>query len=77
MSNVQVGMLLIAAGALAFVITLSLQTDGFAWIGHLPGDIRVARASAQLLLPFTSLLLLSIVSTAMLRVFFSFMRRVF
>src|SRR5271165_7215376 len=37
---------------------------GFAWFGHLPGDIRIERENVRIYIPVISMLLVSVVATA-------------
>ena len=41
---------------------------GFAWFGHLPGDIRIERENVRIYIPLISMLLVSVVATVLLSV---------
>jgi len=41
---------------------------GFAWFGHLPGDIRIERENVRIYIPVISMLLVSVVATVLLSV---------
>ena len=41
MSHQQVGLWIIGAGFVVIVLGLIVWAGGFAWFGHLPGDIRI------------------------------------
>jgi len=53
-----VGLLLLAVGALAWLGALS-------WFGRLPGDIRVERPGVRFYAPITSMVIVSLVLTAL------------
>ena len=66
--------LLIAAGVLLIVTGLvfwALQgrLNGLYWLGRLPGDIRIERENFRFYAPITTMILLSIVLTLLVRVF--------
>jgi hypothetical protein len=42
----------------------------FAWFGKLPGDIRIERENGVFFFPFTSMLLISVVVSLLLALFF-------
>ena len=42
----------------------------FAWFGKLPGDIRIERDNGGFFFPFTSMLLISVVVSLLLALFF-------
>lgn len=42
--------------------------DKFSWLGHLPGDIRLEKEHFRLYIPITTMLLISVVLTLILRV---------
>lgn len=46
--------------------------DKFNWIGRLPGDIRVERENFRFYFPITTMILLSIVLTILLRIWRKF-----
>lgn len=77
MSSQQLGFILIVAGAVFFVVGVSIEADGFSWFGHLPGDMTIQRETARLLVPITSITLLAIILTSALRLVASVLRRVF
>ncbi len=59
------GVLLVVAG-----VALSYAPWLFGWFGKLPGDIRVERENSVFFFPFTSLLVISIVISLILSLFF-------
>ena len=61
---IKIGILLIIIGAI-FHFAPWLVT----WFGKLPGDIRIERDHVKILVPITSMILLSILFTILLHVF--------
>ena len=59
------GILIAAAGVLLVVIGLLVASGGLSWFGRLPGDIRVERENVRFYAPITSMLLLSLVVSAL------------
>jgi Protein of unknown function (DUF2905) len=62
-------MLLRLLGWVLVAVGLALALGGaraFAWFGHLPGDLRFEGGSTRVLVPLTSMLLVSVVLTAFL-----------
>jgi len=59
-------LLLVGLGALLAVTGLLLYWGGFWWFGRLPGDIRYESESTRVFVPITSMILLSILLTALL-----------
>jgi len=61
MSDRDIGLLIIALGALAVLVGLIVMTGAFSWFGRLPGDIRIERGNSRVYIPLASMLLISIV----------------
>jgi len=61
MSDRDIGVLIIALGALAILVGLIVMTGAFSWFGRLPGDIRIERGNSRVYIPLASMLLISIV----------------
>ena len=59
------GLWIVAAGVVLVVAGLLVWGGGLNWFGHLPGDIRIERGSTRILVPITSMLLISIVLTVL------------
>jgi hypothetical protein len=59
---VGVGVLLVVVGLLAWAGALS-------WFGHLPGDIRIERPGLRVYVPLASMLVVSLVVSALLWLF--------
>jgi hypothetical protein len=66
------GKLLIVIGVLLVVLGLALSyAPGlFGWFGHLPGDIRRQGEHGTLFIPITSMIVISIVLSLILNLFF-------
>jgi hypothetical protein len=59
---VGIGVLLVVVGLLAWAGALS-------WFGHLPGDIRIERPGLRVYVPLASMLVVSLVVSALLWLF--------
>jgi len=57
------GWLVVALGGGAVVVGLLVVSGALNWFGHLPGDIRMGGEQGSLLIPFTSMLLISVVAS--------------
>lgn len=57
---------LIAAGLLAIIIGVLIRNRALDWFGHLPGDIRYASGSVRIFFPITSMVIVSIVLSAII-----------
>jgi len=62
----EIGLLLVGLGALLAFSGLAVYWGGFSWFGRLPGDIRYESESTRVFVPVTSMILLSILLTAVL-----------
>jgi hypothetical protein len=58
--------LLILAGLGLVVVGLIAWAGGLSWFGRLPGDIRIERDNFRVYVPFVSMIIVSIVLTAIL-----------
>lgn len=65
MSSQQIGLLVIGAGVVLVLVGLLVWSGGLSWFGQLPGDLRIERESVRIYIPITSMLLLSIVLSAL------------
>lgn len=67
--NSDTGKWIILAGGLIVLIGVIIYFfhDKLHWIGRLPGDIRVEKENVRFYLPITTMLLLSVVVTILLR----------
>ena len=59
-----VGLLLIVLGALLHYVPWTLN-----WFGKLPGDIHIKREQGSLYIPFTSMLIISVLLTVLINLF--------
>jgi hypothetical protein len=64
----QLGGGIVLAGIVIVVVGLLVMTGGLSWFGRLPGDIRVERENARLYVPITSMLIVSVVLSAIMYV---------
>ncbi|WP_223274589.1 DUF2905 domain-containing protein [Salibacter halophilus] len=56
-----VAVLLLIVGALLFFLG-----DKLSWLGNLPGDIRIERENVKIYIPITTMILLSVVLSAII-----------
>jgi hypothetical protein len=59
------GLALVLLGAV-----LSYAPGLLGWFGHLPGDIRIERDNGTFIFPITSMIIVSVVVTILLNLFF-------
>lgn len=66
------GKLLIGAGVALVIIglILSYAPGLLKWFGRLPGDIRIESNSGYIFIPITSMILISVVFTLLINLFF-------
>lgn len=64
------GKLLIVIGFLIFVLGLLIYFfhDKLSWIGNLPGDIRIEKPGFRFYFPITTMILLSILISLIMRI---------
>lgn len=62
------GKILIIAGIILVIAGLIIYFSGnkLNWIGHLPGDIRIERENIRFYFPITTMIILSIVLSAVI-----------
>jgi len=60
-----VGLLLITLGVVLVVVGALVWAGALSWFGRLPGDIRVERPGFRFYAPIVSMLILSLVLTAL------------
>jgi len=63
------GLMILGAALLLLGIVLHYAPWLFGWFGRLPGDIRIETARGRLFIPFTSMLLVSLVASLLLNLF--------
>jgi hypothetical protein len=56
-----IGILLVVAGLVVW-----FAGDKLSWIGHLPGDIRIEKENFKFYFPITTMIIISVVLTAIL-----------
>ncbi|MDD5229027.1 MAG: DUF2905 domain-containing protein [Methylococcales bacterium] len=66
------GKLLIITSAILFVLGLIVSYAPWLinWFGKLPGDIRIGSENSLLFIPFTSMLIISVMLTIFINLFF-------
>ena len=64
----QMGGGIVLAGIVIVLVGLLVMSGGLSWFGRLPGDIRVERENARLYVPITSMVIVSVVLSAILYV---------
>jgi len=57
------GTLLVVLGLGLVVIGALTWVGAFGWFGRLPGDVRIETGSTRVFIPFTSMIVLSVVAT--------------
>ena len=57
------GLLLIVIGAVVVLVGIGVWAGAFGWFGRLPGDLRIEGERTRVLVPITSMLLVSVVLT--------------
>jgi hypothetical protein len=57
------GLLLIAVGLGVAAVGALVWAGGFGWFGRLPGDLRLESGRSRVLVPLTSMVLVSVVLT--------------
>ena len=66
MDSRSAGVVVIAVGALIIVVGLLALSGALSWLGRLPGDIRIERESFKLYIPIVSMLLVSMLLSAVI-----------
>ncbi len=62
----QAGVLIVGLGIAIVLVGLLISTGAVHWFGRLPGDIRIERESVRVAIPITSMILASVVLSALL-----------
>ena len=62
----QSSVLVIGIGVAVVVVGLLIMTGALGWFGRLPGDIRIERESVRVYIPITSMLVASLVLSALI-----------
>ncbi|WP_090703267.1 DUF2905 domain-containing protein [Daejeonella rubra] len=68
--NSGTGKIFILAGLLIFFIGILIYFfhDKLNWVGNLPGDLRIERPGFRLYIPFTTMILFSILISLIIRI---------
>jgi uncharacterized membrane protein len=66
MDSRSVGALIIVLGIIAVIIGVLVATGALSWFGRLPGDIRIEGKNSRVFIPFTSMILISLVASLLL-----------
>ena len=69
-SNLQsnLGTWLVIIGITLFTIGLLIKSGVFSWLGHLPGDIHIKRENFQFYFPIMTMIIVSIVLSAVIAI---------
>ena len=59
-----IGLLIVIAGIILYFVG-----DKLHWLGHLPGDIRVEKENFSFYMPITTMILLSVVVSVLIRIY--------
>jgi hypothetical protein len=70
----QTGKIIIAVGVILVVvgIVVYFAGDKFNWLGRLPGDIRVEKENFKFYFPITTMIIISVVGSILIRIFQKF-----
>ncbi len=69
-------LLLIIGLAIAFIgVILLVAGRYFPWLGNLPGDLRYESDNVKIYIPLATMILVSLLATILLNIFFRFFRR--
>ena len=66
MDSRSAGVVVIAIGAIIIVGGLLRMSGGLSWLGRLPGDIRIERENVKVYIPIVSMLLVSLLLSAVI-----------
>lgn len=61
-----IGQAIVAVGAAVIAIGFLVWSGALSWFGRLPGDLRIERPGLRIYVPFTSMLLASVVVSVIL-----------
>jgi hypothetical protein len=65
MDTRSIGLLVIGLGIAAIIVGLLIFSGGLSWFGRLPGDIRIESEHTRVYVPLTSMLIVSLVLSAL------------
>jgi hypothetical protein len=63
-----IGLLVVGVGIVAIVVGALIATGALSWFGRLPGDIRIEGETTRVLIPITSMLLVSVALSVVLAI---------
>lgn len=66
MGSRPLGILLLVLGAAIALAGLLVWAGWLSWLGRLPGDVRIERENVKIFVPFTSMILVSVVLSLVL-----------
>ncbi len=66
MNNQQFGLIIVLIGLMFLIGGALIWLGAFSWFGHLPGDIRIEGENVHIYIPFTSMILLSLLLSLIL-----------
>ena len=71
----QTGKIIIAVGLILVLIGIVVYFAGdkLNWLGRLPGDIRVEKQNFRFYLPITTMIIVSVIGSILIRVFQKFL----
>ncbi len=64
--------MMVGAGIIVIGVVIYFFHDKLHWIGRLPGDIRIEKKNFSFYLPLTTMILLSLLVTLLIRLFRKF-----
>ena len=67
------GWIIVAVGVAVVVVGLLVMSGGLSWLGRLPGDVRYETDRVRVYFPVTSMILLSVVLSAIMYLFSKFL----
>jgi hypothetical protein len=69
-----IGKLIIIVGVLFVIVGVVIYFwgDRFSWLGRLPGDIRIEKDNFRFYFPITTMIIISLVVSALIRLFQKF-----
>jgi hypothetical protein len=69
MDSRTLGLIIVGVGAAVVVVGLIAAAGGFDWLGRLPGDIRLGGERSRVVIPVTSMIVISVVLTILANLF--------
>jgi hypothetical protein len=67
------GWAIVVVGVAIVVVGLLVASGSLSWLGHLPGDVRYESDRVRVYFPITSMILLSVVLSAIMYLFSRFL----